>query len=441
MTNTRRGFIKNSGLAAAGIGLTPTLSTQFFTDILGANERINVGLIGCRNHGFNILKKHLNVKNVECIALCDVDANVLAEKTTEVENIQGKKPKGYHDFRKFLENKDIDAVIIGTPDHWHTIPFVNALQAGKDIYVEKPIANSIEECNIMRDAAHKYNKQVVQVGQQQNSGQHWHNVMDYIKSGKLGKLRRIKIWGNFGYGVGRAKVPDSPVPEGVDFNFWLGPAPERTFNASRFHGSWRMFWDYGGGLMTDWGVHLIDMALWAKNIKTPPAEVTAYGGLFSHPEFAHETPDTLSVVYKMDDFALTWEHTAGTQHGPYDKLYGLAFTGNNGTLVVNRAGWQVFPEWGEEDWKMDEVAYIKSTGEAHQGHVENFISCIKTRETPNCTIDQGWLAALYAHIANLSWRTGSSLKYDAEKNIFTGNPQATAMIKPEYRAPWKLPYV
>ncbi|MEX0994374.1 MAG: Gfo/Idh/MocA family oxidoreductase, partial [Balneolaceae bacterium] len=305
MTLSRRKFITS---AAAGLTLSSLM--PFGSSPLGKtpSDKIRVGLIGCRNQGFYILRLHINQPNVECTALCDVDLNILSDRADEIEKVQGSKPALFSDHRKMLESPDLDAVIIGTPDHWHCFQFVDALEAGKHVYLEKPIANSIEECNIMRQAAHHHRDLTVQVGQQQRSGTHWGEAIDLIQSGKMGKIRRVRIWCNFDYGVGQPKVPDEPVPNGVDFDRWLGPAPDRTFNPARFHGSWRMFWDYGSGLMTDWGVHLIDMAIWGMNIDKMPKEVVSYGGIFSHKDHAHETPSTLSVSYKMDDYCFDWEH-------------------------------------------------------------------------------------------------------------------------------------
>ncbi|MEX2601462.1 MAG: Gfo/Idh/MocA family oxidoreductase [Balneolaceae bacterium] len=437
MTISRRKFLKST---AAGV-LLPSIVPIGAKSFSGApSDRIRVGLIGCRNHGFNILRLHLNEPNVVCTALCDVDRNVLEGRAADVEEIQGSRPSMYGDHRQFLEDPEIEAVIIGTPDHWHCIQFVDALEAGKHVYVEKPIANSIEECNIMRRAAHQHPELTVQVGQNQRSGIHWADAMERIHSGEMGHIRRMHIWCNFNYGLGQPVVPDEPVPEGVDFDRWLGPAPERSFNPSRFHGSWRMFWDYGGGLITDWGVHLIDMALWAGNITKPPEEVMAYGGIFSRFERAHETPSTLSVNWKMDDFCFTWEHTAGIQTGPYGIPYGLSFTGDNGTLVINRETWWLTPESGGDGPRMEAVPE-QSGRQYHDLHVRNFLHCIRTGDQPACDIDKGWTAAIFAHIGNLSQRTGRSLRYDEERNIFLNDPEATRLITPEYRAPWRLPEV
>ena len=195
MDNTRRKFIKTSAAAIAGAGFSPIITANAFSyNRVSPNDQLNVALIGCRSKGFGILKNHLDIDGVNCVALCDVDQNVLEERAGEVKDTYGQKPKQYSDFRKLLEDKDVDAVIIGTPDHWHCLQTVYACEAGKDVYVEKPMANSIEECNLMVKAANRYNR-VVQVGQQQRSGIIWNDIMDFIKSGKLGKLRKISVKG------------------------------------------------------------------------------------------------------------------------------------------------------------------------------------------------------------------------------------------------------
>jgi predicted dehydrogenase len=444
MPITRRKFINDTSKVIAATGLStlaPASMFASFSNKKSPNEKITVALIGAKNMGFGNLENALKQPNVECAALCDVDEAVLNQRTADVAKLQGKAPAQYKDFRKLLENKDIDAVIIGTPDHWHCLPFVYACQAGKDIYVEKPLANSIAECDIMVKAARKYNR-VVQVGQQQRSGNHFKGAMDFIKAGKIGQLRKVNIWANFNYGIGQLKVPDEAVPVGVDFETWLGPAPQRTFNKARFHGSWRMFWDYGGGLMTDWGVHLIDMALWAKDITDLPLAVTATGGNFSYPDHAHETFDTMNVSYQMKDFNINWENTAGLQNGPYGRLYGLAFAGNDATLVIDRDSWEVFPEWDDENKKTKVPAMPKQTGvDSHEDHMRNFLECIKTRKDPNCTIENGRLVAAYAHMGNIALRTNSRLVWNESDKNFGDNKAANALITPKYRKPWVLPKV
>jgi predicted dehydrogenase len=389
--------------------------------------------------GFGDLENALKQPGVECGALCDVDDTVLQQRSADVEKRQGKKPLLYKDYRKLLENKDINAVIIGTPDHWHCLPFVAACEAGKDIYVEKPLANSIAECDAMVKATRKHNR-VVQVGQQQRSSPHFQAAMDFIKSGKIGDMRKVNVWANFNYGIGQPKAPDEPVPQGVDWDMWLGPAPKRSFNKTRFHGSWRMFWDYGGGLLTDWGVHLMDIALWAKDVTQMPLAVQASGGNFSFPDHAHETFDTMSVNYQLPDFTINWEHTAGTQTGPYGRSYGLAFVGNNATLVINRDGWELFPETENGQYKVPAVPK-QGGGEGHEAHMKNFIECIKTRKDPVCTVENGRLVAAYTHMGNIALRTNTRLEWNNNTKNFGNNAAANALIAPPYRKPWSLPNV
>ena len=441
MPTTRRDFISNSSklLAASSLAGLTTSSVLGHESIkqTSAADKIGIALIGCRSMGFGDLQNALKVPGVECIAICDIDDEVIKNRSADVLKIQGKSPLHYKDYRKLMENKDINAVIIGTPDHWHCLPFIAACQSGKDIYVEKPLANSIAECDVMVAAARKYNR-VVQVGQQQRSGSHWKQAMDFMNAGNIGQLRKINIWSNFNYGVGQPKVPDEAVPPGVDFDMWLGPAPKRSFNRNRFHGSWRMFWDYGGGLMTDWGVHLIDMALWVKETKDLPLAVTATGGNFAFPDRAHETFDTMSVSYQMKDYTINWEHTAGVQTGPYGRAYGLAFVGNDATLVIDRDGWELFPEM--ENGKYKVPAMPKQSGrDSHEPHMKNFIECIKTRKDPACTIENGRLVAVYAHMANIALRTNSRLEWNDTTKNFGNNAAANALITPSYRTPWSLP--
>ncbi len=444
MPTTRREFLNNSTkiAAAAGLGgLAYAPAQAKSTRTQSAADKITVALIGARGMGFGDLSNALKIPNVECVALCDIDDEVLRRRGADVEKIQGRAPKLYKDFRQVTEDKSIDAVIIGTPDHWHCLPFVAACEAGKDVYVEKPLANSIAECDVMVAATRKY-KRVVQVGQQQRSGDHWNKALDYIRAGNIGQLRKVNVWGNFGYGIGAPEVPDSPVPAGVDFARWLGPAPERTFNQSRFHGNWRMFWDYGGGLLTDWGVHLLDMALWVKDIKTMPITVTASGGNFAFPDHAHETFDTLNVNYQLPDYTINWENVAGVESGPYGRKYGLAYIGHDATLVIDRSGWEVLPELGDDKTTYRTPALPRQPGrDYHLEHMQNFIDCIKSRAEPNCPIENGRLVAAYAHAGNIALRTRSQLVWDESKKNFGDNAAANAMITPKYRKPWVLPVV
>lgn len=435
MTLTRRSFLKKSSYAVAA-GLTMPAYVKSATLGVSASDRINVALIGCRSMGWSNLSTFLQSDEVRCVALCDIDQSVLNSRAKDLASIRKDKFDLYGDYRRILDRKDIDAVIIGTPDHWHCLQFVDACKAGKDVYVEKPVANSMAECDVMVDAANRYNR-VVQVGQQQRSATLWKEMIDYLDSGILGEISRIHVYANFNYAAIPNVVADSAVPEGVDFDRWLGPARERTFNSQRFHGLWRMFWDYGGGLMTDWGVHLLDMALWAKRVNGMPNSIQASAGNFLYPKGMHETFDTQSVLYQFDDYVMSWENNAGIESGPYGKNYGLIFTGNNGTLVANRDDWQVYPEKEKVPEKV-----VKADYQDHKNHVFNFLECIKKRDRNTaCTIETGSLCAKYAHLGNIAARmSGVSLQYD-DKNKSFSNTGANKYIKPGYRAPWKFPQV
>ncbi len=438
--STRRSFIKSSAAAAAGIGISSSLSASILAppSVLGANDKITVALIGARNMGWGDLKDILKQPNVVCKTLCDVDDGVLAEKAGLLVRMSHKEPILEKDYRKVIADKDIDVVIVGTPDHWHCLPTVEACEAGKHVYVEKPLANSVGEINVMLDAARKYNR-LVQVGQQQRSGAHWKSAIDFVKSGKLGTIRQVKFWGNFNYGAGNMPVPDSDPPAGVDYDRWLGPAPKRPFNKNRFHGSWRMFRDYGGGLLSDWGVHLIDMGLWAMDVKNAPRSVQSLGGNFASKDRALEMPDTLTVLYEMEGYNMIWEHNGGIEKGPYDQGYGVKFIGSNGTLVADRDKWRIFPEGGGEEWRMEAVDPQPSDYKSHINHCENFIRAIRHGDPLNAEIEYGHRAALYAHLGNIAYWADQRVVYDEQQRRITNSEKADALVTPAYRAPWKFP--
>ena len=440
MKLNRRNFIQKVSVSAAGAGVYSILPSGIWKQKVSPSDKINLALIGCNSQGFWDLICHLNYPDTNCVALCDVDSKVLNERAEEITKKYNQTPKLYSDFRKMLEQKDIDAVIIGTPDHWHCLQLVYACQAGKDVYVEKPMANTIAECKVMVDAANYY-KRVVQVGQQQRSGFVFQESMKMIKDGTIGKLRKVNIWGNFNYGTGSTPVADGPVPEGVDYDMWLGPAPLRPFNMNRFHGSWRHYWDYGGGLMSDWGVHLLDMGLWATDLVEAPPSVLTTAANSSTEKKVRDTFDTMTVTYPKADYIMNWDMTAGVQQGPYQKLYGLAFIGEKATIVTDRNSYQVFPEWDEEKKAgKAEAKVFKEGKESHAEHAGNFLDCIKSRNATACTPEMGRVAALHAHIPNISARIGEPLlAWDDANSRFTNSEKANTFITPEYRAPWKFP--
>lgn len=434
MPRNRRDFLKTSAAAASVIAAGPWIRLSSASP----NDTLHIGLIGARSMGYGDLAGHLRQPNVVCAGISDVDSVVLEERASDVEEMTGTRPRLFGDFRSLLEADDVDAVIVGTPDHWHCLQTVLAAEAGKDVYVEKPLANSVAECDAMADAVRRHGR-IVQVGQQQRSGQAWQDVVSFVQSGKLGDIRQVKVWGFFDYGKGLPRVPNEPPPAHVDYDMWLGPAPDQPFNPSRFHSVWRHQWDFGGGLLTDWGVHLLDVVLWAMDVHSAPAAVSASGGIYAYPDRAIETPDTLSVLYDMGDYIVSYEHFAGLSKGYYDREYGIAFVGNNGTLVVNRSGWEVISEERDGELLMERVPFVQGIGSNHERHAISFIEAVRGGHDPNCTIEMGRDAAVFAHLGNIAYRTGSRLIWNADTRRFEGNAAANAFLRPEYRAPWSFP--
>jgi len=434
MDSSRRDFIKTASVLAAGSVLPVDVLADARWSKVGPNDKIQVGLIGARSQGYSNLASFLKNPEVECVGLCDIDKSFLASRTADIVKLGFAEPKLYSDYRKMLDNKDIDIVIIGTPDHWHCLQFVDAQEAGKHIYVEKPLGNSIAEINIMHKAAQKHGK-MVQVGQWQRSQPHFVDAINYLKSGKLGRIRTCKAWSYVDWKGAVPKVPDSPVPEGVDYNTWLGPAPRRPFNLNRFHFTWRWYWEYGNGLMTDWGVHLIDYILYGMG-KTIPASVMAIGGKYAFPEDDMVTPDTMTAVYDFRDFTMIWEHTIGIGLGNWRRPHGMSYIGENGTLVLDRSGWEVVPE----KQKIEAVPVQKNVGNGLDLHVMNFLDCLKnnTPEKLNAGIEIGRSVALVAQMGNIAYRTGEKVTWDDTKQSFA-TETANALITPVYNNGYKLP--
>jgi len=435
--NTRRNFLKNTTVTVAGIGMASSLSGIMAS--CAASDRINVGLIGCNGMGFVDLKAFLAHPEVECIALCDIDENVLNQRATDLEKLRGKKPVNlYKDWRKLIDNKDIDVVIVGTPDHWHCLQMISACEAGKAVYCEKPLGKSIEECNLMVKAARKYNS-VVQVGQWQRSDPHWQEAVQFIRSGQLGKIRLVRVFTYLGWCTSVPVLADEPVPSGIDYDMWLGPSPKRPFNRNRFHFDFRWFWDYAGGLMTDWGVHLLDYALYGMDVATPKS-IMAMGGKYGYPGDACETPDSLQTIYEFEGFNVIWDHAIGINDGAYGRGHGLGFVGENGTLVIDRNGWEVIPEIVNKEKRMEAVAMKKGTGKGLDNHVKNFLDCTKKHDrNTNASVEIGAHIAKFSHLGNIAYRTGKKLVWDGTQ--FTNDQVANKFLVPNYREPWKLPNI
>ena len=447
MSFTRRIFLKNSSLAFMGSAASFFVPMELLASYrrkVSPNDQINVGLIGCNGMGFSNLSSFLKLSEVNVVGLCDVDQSVLAKRTADLEKAGIKKPKWYTDYRKLLDNKDIDFVIIGTPDHWHCLQLSDALSAGKDVYCEKPLANSMQECQIMLNVVGSSDR-VVQIGQWQRSQPHFVDAINFVHSGQLGEIRLAKAWAYQGWMKPVPILEDQNPPDGVDYTMWLGPASERAFNANRFHFNFRWFWDYAGGLMTDWGVHLIDYALYGMKAGTPKS-VMALGGKFAYPNDASETPDTLQAVFEYDDFSILWEHATGIDGGNYGRNHGIAFIGNNGTLVLDRQGWEVIPEkefqgWGKEGIpKMEAVPLQPREGSGLDLHTQNFLEVVKSRNMSNLNapIQVGYDAAMVSHMGNVAFKTGNRIYWDENKGVFTSN-EANKIMLASYQNGWNLP--
>lgn len=435
MNTDRRKFIKNSVIATAAIGAFPAIMNA----CASPGEKIGVGLIGCRSMGFSNLRSFLkDGNNVECVALCDVDSKILESRAGDVEKMTEKRPVLYSDFRDLLANPDIDAVIIGTPDHWHAHMMIMALQAGKHVYVEKPMANSIEECNILVDAASKFPNLVIQVGMWQRSSKHWFEASEIVKSGKLGDVHLVKAWIYKGYDEPYPYMPDSEAPDYVDYDMWLGPAPQRPFNANRFHYNFRWWWDYAGGAMTDWGVHLLDFAMYAMDAGMPQ-KISPGGGIYYHQEGTLETPDIQQAIYSYPKHAMVWECGLNPGIGPYGKGHGVAFVGQKGTMVLDRGGYQIMPD--RNDAKKEpffEAVQKNNYGDGMDEHIVNFLDCIRKGGKPNASVEIAAKTGIVSEMGNIAYRVGEVIHWDEAAGRFKEDA-ADRLSRINYNEKWPLP--
>lgn len=441
---SRKKFLHQSAALLGGGLLASAIDNQafaMFKNRISPSDQLNIGAIGINGMGWSNVKAALKVPGVNLVALCDIDTNVIDRRMKELadKSYDTSKIKVYADYRKLLDQKDIDAVIIGTPDHWHALIMIHACQAGKDVYVEKPVGNSIVECRTMVAAQQRYNK-VVQAGQWQRSQQHFRDAVDFVQSGQLGNIRTVKVWCYQGWMRPKPVVADSAPPPGVDYKQWLGPAVTRPFNASRFHFDFRWFWDYAGGLMTDWGVHLLDYGLLGMKAELPKT-ICGMGGKFAYPELYEETPDTLTTLYEFDGFNLVWDSAMGIDNGSYGRDHGIAYIGNNGTLILNRGGWEII----EERQGKNKVSkpFVKSSDNGLDKHWENFVSVVKSRKTEDlhCSIQAGAHVATVAQMGNISFRTGKKLNWDRNAGKFTDAAVNDAYLLQQYHNGYVLPKI
>jgi predicted dehydrogenase len=440
MTMHRRSFLESSAAAGAAAALSAVVAPRAFA----ANDKISICMMGVRGRGGSVLSTFASLPEVEVRYVCDIDERALEAGLKRVEERTGKRPVGIKDFRKSLEDQSLDALVMGTPDHWHALPTIYACQAGKDVYVEKPDGHNILEGRTMVAAARKY-KRVVQLGTQSRSGKHFLSVMDYLKSGALGKVRFAKAWESARQGsIGNP--PDGQPPPGVDYDMWLGAAPLRPFNPVRFHGNWRWFFDYGTGDLGNDGVHRLDYARWAlatalaaKGEKLPdlPRAVSAHGGKYYFND-AQEWPDTMMVTY---DFApgclMTYEMRVWNAYPLLDESEGAAIHGDGGYVVIGNSRWRAYDEKGKLV-KEESGGYNNDVA-----HAKNFLDCMRSRGRPNADLETiGHPSSLLCHIGNAAWRAGRTLRFDPATYTFVGDADANQYLtRAEYRKPWLLPKI
>jgi predicted dehydrogenase len=416
-----------SGLAAgAFLSLPAAVYRGAFAADDKPSERVRVGCIGVGNQGRGNTNAFL--KRASVTAVCEVDTTRLAEAAAQVEKAGGK-PQTFADYRKLLDSKDVDAVCITTPDHWHALQTIHACEAGKDVYVEKPLTLTVVEGRAMVNAARK-SKRIVQTGSQQRSDDRFRQACELVRNGYLGKIKTVKVGLPKPNWTERAKgpVPDSQPPKELDFDTWLGPAPLVKYNANKVHYLFRFFWDYSGGQQTNFGAHHLDIAQWALGMDES-GPTTIEGTAKYHPQNWYETPDWTQITY-------TYANGTTVLCGQ-DYKGGCTFEGEKGTIFVNRG--QINITLGGE--KQD-AAKVGSGGDvkliASKDHHQNFLDCVKNRKLPICDVEIGHRSATVCHLGNIAIRSGKKITWDAAKETIIGDAEAAKMLTKEYRQPWKL---
>lgn len=440
----RRTFLAKSVAAGAALtGAAPAM-TRAGSAIL-AGERISVAVVGVRGRGNNLLKTFSRLKDVDVRYVCDLDAGVLRQRTAEVTKSTRHHPESITDFRRALDDKSVDAIVLGTPDHWHAIPSILACQAGKDVYTEKPDGHNILEGHTMVAAARKHGR-VIQLGTQARSASHMQEAMAYIREGHLGRVLVAKAWessrqGSFG------RPADGEAPAGIDYDTWLGPAPKRPFNRLRFHSNWRWFFDYGTGDLGNDGVHRLDYALWglktaveARGGKLPdfPKVVSSHGGKLYFDD-AQEWPDTLMTTFDFGRHLLTYEMRVWTRYPLHGYSEGAAILGDGGSVELGNRSWRAYDERGKRLFEKAGSSNLDAT----LVHARNFITCMRNRKPPAADLETvGHPSSLLCHVGNAAWRLGRSVRFDAESHRFVGDDEANRYLTREtYREPWTLPKI
>lgn len=434
----RRTFLQGSAAGLATLSLDQVAKAA-------ASERIRVGMIGAGGRAAALNRHFAENPQAEIVTIAEIDSARLGNTVDTVTKLQGKKPEVIRDFRHLLDDNSLDAIVVGTPDHWHAIPTILACQADKDVYVEKPDGHNIVEGQRMVAAMKKHNR-VVQLGSQHRSTERLKSALAYIRSGALGRCLVAKAWestrqGNIGY------PPDSTPPDTVDYDMWLGPAKKRPFNKNRFHGRWRWFHDYGTGDLGNDGVHRLDMAFAALNAACEaqgdaaislPSKISATGGKWYFDDM-QEWPDTLQVTYEYKSDTpkiLTYEMRIWAPYHYHGESEGAVIYGDKAHMTIGNSRWRVYGERGKL------IKEVKGDSDAGP-HVANFLDCIKTRSKPACDLETvGHPASILCHAGNIAARVGRTLTLDPQTETFKNDDAANQLRgREEWRKPWVLPEV
>lgn len=447
---TRREFLASTGKTS--VSLTAGMATVASGRGVKAdsvNDRVRLAVVGIHGRGSVHAKKFAARPDCEIAYLCDVDESLFPQHVSEVEHIQHKRPKVTGYFRRALDDKSVDAIIIATPDHWHALATIWGCQAGKDVYVEKPVSHSPWEGRKMVEAARRYDR-IVQVGTQNRSAHYNMLAKEYIDGGKLGSIHMVRVinqktWPNL------PATADSTTPAGLNWDMWTGPAPASKYNQNYHHG-WNHFWRFSGGDIINDGVHQMDLARWVIG-KTYPTSVYSTGGRYAE-KSVFESPDTQVAVFQFDDLVLTFELTLYTPYMlksdqalrdsdmyPYWPQNGerIEIYGSRGLMLLGRhgCGWQVFDR--PKDRK-PVIAAQQNGPFPDDEHFDNFVQSVRTRERPNADIEEGHRSTLMCQLANISYRLGGrKLVVDSKTETIVGDAEANMMLKREYRSPWVVP--
>lgn len=416
---SRRTFLQTSAVLAAAsrVGAART----------GAGDRINVAIFGCRNRGWQVAQSCHRSERFNVVTLCDCDAAMYDVAVERLKDDLPDPPRFEQDFRRVLDDRNVDAVVVATPDHWHALMTVMALDAGKHVFLEKPASYNINDGKAMLTAAKRYPKLAVVVGTQHRSGRHFRDARQFIAEGGLGKVSFCRTWATFTR-PNIPSVPDGDPPETMNYDLWVGPAPYRPFNRERVHYNWHFISQYGTGDNANWGAHWIDSARHLLDLDLPLA-VSAHG--HKHADDIKELPDTLTTVYAYPGLTMLWEMRTWTAYGAQGKRYGLEIGGEKGSLVIDRGGWQFLPKGGEP---------VSHGGSAMEiPHVRNFADCITEGAVPATSLDDGHKSAMLCHFGHIAASVNARIEVDADAQTIRGNADASAMLGRAYRSPWTMP--